>query len=49
MTSNFVETFDPPMIAANGDEKSFNALDKASTSLCTKKPAHELGATLIAP
>ena len=49
MTSNFVETFDPPMIAAKGDEKSFNALDKASTSLCTKKPAHELGATLIAP
>ena len=40
MTSNFVETFDPPMIAANGDEKSFNALDKPQL-LFAPKYAHE--------
>ena len=48
ISSSFVETFAPPIIAVYGLSDSFNALVKASISCCNKIPAQAYFELVIA-
>ena len=41
MSSSFVDTFAPPIMATKGLSEFFNALVNASISFSNNKPAHE--------